>query len=57
MRKVTIVVDVAPEAFLRAMPDGAADADPYPGPPPKPPAASPEVKTGFAARWRRKHKR
>jgi len=28
---VSIVIDVAPDRFLRAMPGGAEDADPLPG--------------------------
>jgi hypothetical protein len=52
----TIVIDVAPDRFLRAMPGGDEDADSLPGDPPKP-AATPEQRSQFAARWRRKHKR
>ena len=47
---VSIMIDVAPDKFLRAMPGGAEDADPLPGAP-APPA--PTVKTPHQA----KHKR
>jgi hypothetical protein len=53
----TIMIEVAPDRFLRAMPGGAEDADPLPGDAAKtPPAPSPEARAGFSARWRRKHK-
>lgn len=52
----TIVIDVAPDRFLRAMPGGEEDADPLPGDSSKP-ATTPEQRSQFAARWRRKHKR
>jgi hypothetical protein len=52
----TIMIEVAPDQFLRAMPGGAEDADPLPGASPNPPAASPEQRAKFAARWQRKHK-
>ena len=32
----SIVIDIAPDRFLRAMPGGAEDADPLPGKPPAP---------------------
>jgi len=52
----TIVIEVAPDRFLRAMPGGAEEADPAPGGASPPPAASPGVRAKFAARWQRKHK-
>jgi len=36
----TIMIDVAPDRFLRAMPGGTVDADPLPGESPAPPATS-----------------
>jgi hypothetical protein len=49
---VSIMIDVAPDKFLRAMPGGAEDADPLPGTTPAAPAAPPQS-------WKRrpKHKR
>ena len=49
----TIMIDVAPDRFLRAMPGGAEDADPLPG---EAASTSPEERARFTARWRRKHK-
>lgn len=54
---VTIMIEVAPDRFLRAMPGGAEDAAPLPGEPGAGgPAATPEERARFAARWRRRHK-
>jgi hypothetical protein len=53
---VTIVIDVAPDALLRAFPGSADDADPLPGTPPTDPAATAE-KARALARWKRKHRK
>jgi hypothetical protein len=50
----TIMIEVAPDRFLRAMPGGAEDADPLPGEAANQP---PEDRSRFSARWRRKHRR
>lgn len=40
----TIMIDVAPDRFLRAMPGGAEDADPLPGTTGTPPRQSPKAR-------------
>jgi hypothetical protein len=49
----TILIEVAPDRFLRAMPGGAEDADPLPR---EAAGAPPEERARFTARWRRKHR-
>ena len=49
---VSIVIDIAPDRFLRAMPGGAEDADPLPDEGPKASAAA-----ALAQRLRHKRKR
>ena len=51
----TVMIEVAPDRFLRLMPGGAEDADPQPGASPKD-VASPEARAGFPSRWRHKHR-
>lgn len=45
----TVMIEVAPDRFLRAMPGGAEDADPAP-------ALSLRERKRLTARWRRKHR-
>jgi hypothetical protein len=52
----TIMIEVAPDQFLRAMPGGTEDADPPArGTAQAPPAPSAPGRAKLAARWRRKH--
>ncbi len=56
----TIVIDVAPDAFLRAMPGGGEDADPLPGAASRKPGTDPAAaatRERALARWRRKHRK
>jgi len=51
----TVMIEVAPDRFLRLMPGGAEDAKPEPDSARRP-EPSPEAKAGFASRWRHKHR-
>jgi hypothetical protein len=52
----TIVIEVAPDRFLRAMPGGAEDAGSLPGDAPGASAAADAARAKPAAKWRRKHR-
>lgn len=54
----SIMIDVAPDRFLRAMPGGAEDADPLPGDAAKPAASPMAPATSRAvARWKARHQK
>jgi hypothetical protein len=53
----TIMIEVAPDQFLRVMPGGAEDAEALRGNAGQvPPIASPEERPRFSARWRHRHR-
>jgi len=53
----SIMIDVAPDKFLRAMPGGAEDADPLPGSTPTAtPASNAQAREAARERWKRRHR-